>query len=252
MESEFRQTDEEERLGQLLRSLDRVETPTDFGTRVKARIASEKPDGSRRGFRWFVTLGAPAAGLILFAALIWMSGDIIPGDQPVSVIEPDPFVRAIGVESAPVERAAVSEPPILGNRRFGSKDAMPPDAAKRKRVRFRMGEDPLISRSVRAKRKRRRRPWNTSPEKNKMPRSSIPIEGVLIDLGIGANVENGKWIVKAVRANSLADRSRIAVGDVIEAIDDRTVGAATVFERSAQGKTITVTRNGVRVVVQLK
>lgn len=252
MESEFRQTDEEERLGQLLRSLDRVETPTDFGTRVKARIASEKPDGSRRGFRWFVTLGAPAAGLILFAALIWMSGDIIPGDQPVTVIEPDPFVRTIGVESTPVERAAVSETPIPGNGRFGSKDAMSPDAAKKKTRAVSDGRGSVDFAIRQGKTKAPPTTVNTSPEKNTMPRSSIPIESVLIDLGIGANVENGKWIVKAVRANSLADRSRIAVGDVIEAIDDRTVGAATVFERSAQGKTITVTRNGVRVVVQLK
>ncbi len=82
--------------------------------------------------------------------------------------------------------------------------------------------------------------------------ATIPVSGVLSDLGIEASAESGKWVVRSIRANSLADRSGLLAGDVIEAIDEKPVAPDTVFVKSAEGKAITVTRKGSRLVIPLK
>ena len=90
-----------------------------------------------------------------------------------------------------------------------------------------------------------------TPQNNEKT-NPLTVKNVLSINGINADFENGKWTVKSVTANGIGESSGIKENDIIEAIDNQPLSVGTVFNKTAAGKTITVTRGGGKLEIKLR
>jgi hypothetical protein len=82
--------------------------------------------------------------------------------------------------------------------------------------------------------------------------NQLPVKEILSVIGVSADLENGKWKVKSVRANSIGESSDIKENDVIEAIDNQPLSPETVFTKTVKGNSVTVTRGGEKLQLKLR
>lgn len=251
MDRESKKETDEAGLKDLVRRLDRVDAPEGLTARVMTRIAAERAE--KRPGLWpvFARIAVPAMALALFAGVIWFGFSArelpltaVADPEPRVFIDPAPVDSPSASPEIPNRTAAVSPTPRGDQRERAIPDNRPDPS----------GGEGSIDRAIRAGNSKAPTVANASP--GMIPGFGsgmrIPIGSVLSDLGIEASTEGRRLIVRSLRPNGLGERSGIAAGDVIEAIDDRRVGPNTVFERSVAGRTLTVTRGGKRVVIELK
>lgn len=251
MDQESENTKAEARIEELVRGLDHVIAPEDLTARVMSRIAAERT-AKRPGFLFvFSRIAVPATALAILAGVIWFG--FSSSELPLTAVaDPEPRIFA---DTAPVDSPSAS--PEAANRIAVAVPTPRGDQSERtipESRRVEHGSGGSVDRAVRAGNSKAPTITNASP--GTIPgfetRTRIPIGSVLSDLGIEVASERGRLIVTSLRPNGLGERSGIAAGDVIEAIDDRRVGPNTFFERSVAGRTLTVTRGGKRVVIELK
>jgi S1-C subfamily serine protease len=84
------------------------------------------------------------------------------------------------------------------------------------------------------------------------PINKVSAREVLQLIGLDAEFRNDGWHVNKVAENSLAGRSGVRDGDVIEAIDDVKVIGNTTFDSGFNGKNLTVLRNGNRETISIR
>jgi hypothetical protein len=95
---------------------------------------------------------------------------------------------------------------------------------------------------------------STAPKVNAnislVEQGGIPIGDVLKHLGLDAAPEDAGWRVTSV--TGAAERSGFKTGDVIEAINDRSLVKRTSLTGTVSSKTVRVRRDGKVIVVTLK
>ncbi len=74
---------------------------------------------------------------------------------------------------------------------------------------------------------------------------------MLSEIGIEIVLEDGKHEVKSVTKNSLAERSGVKVGDVVEAIDGKKISDEPFSGRTIKVKTLTVLRGAKKIEIAL-
>lgn len=79
---------------------------------------------------------------------------------------------------------------------------------------------------------------------------SFAASEILSFIGIESAPENGKLQVKAIKPDSLAERSGVRVGDIIEAINNLPLNE--LGAKRIEGKTLTVARGAERIVINLR
>ncbi len=84
------------------------------------------------------------------------------------------------------------------------------------------------------------------------PQSSIKDAQILEFIGIEIVADNGSRKVKSVKTDSLADRSGVKVGDVVEAIDGRNISDESRGGGTAEGKTLTIKRGAEKIEINLQ
>lgn len=257
----------DDQISGLIGSLKRVDAPNDFDFRVKARIAKGRP--AERNTSWLpasVRLAIPLVLLITVGGYFALSSYYSPKAIEVpAVAEVKPAVISPVVESQPAqpisappeqliaergnikpaetainsvtrsnERKTASVTPANDRSGSGSYD----EAAREVRTRFPRGIDP-----------------NAKPPANSAGFNTnvlVPAKDVLTLIGVNASYDGAGWKVSSVTANSLADRSAVKAGDVIEAIDGQLVKANTSFGNGFSGKSLSVRRGGQSVQIDLK
>jgi membrane-associated protease RseP (regulator of RpoE activity) len=80
----------------------------------------------------------------------------------------------------------------------------------------------------------------------------IKIRSILDFVGIKASATEMGWIVNSVGKNTVAERSGVRAGDLIEAINGSPVTDGTLFSGSFMGKSVRVKRGGELVEINLK
>ena len=80
---------------------------------------------------------------------------------------------------------------------------------------------------------------------------SLVAAEVLSQLGIDAVFTNGNWTVKSVRQYSLAQRSGVRIGDVVEAIDGEKLTDKPLKNKTIEGKKLTVARGAQKIEISL-
>jgi len=263
---------DEEQISHLLGSLERVETPGDFGFRVKGRIAARRQLGGRR--RWLPASAAVAAPLGLALAVggyftlttMYSPGDVRgpqvaemkPASLPAAVVDSGP-AAPLTREVSSVDPGQITDDPI----------APVAPSADKITVMVPRSVDPGIN-AARVRTTSSRRPTmdNTgggsidqaggisvevppkSTDANQAPamnpaagNTPVPAKSVLSAMGIDATY-GSSWTVGSVRAGSSAARSGLKSGDVIEAVNGQPLSGATSFNGKFTGRSLRVRRDG--------
>lgn len=248
---------DDDEVSRLLASLPRVEAPDDFLFGVKARIAR------RRTARvtWLSlrnVLAASAFVLIAFAVgimYIIRSGSTTPSDidavsSTKNDITPKPDLRSINErdQSSPGSANLVvtrSEPDRTA--------ASVPAEARSSNANRGTSVDLAAGSSTRIYPKGVG-PNTASPQKAhdlQRERTFSAIE-ILDQLGAGTESSESGIRVTAIRENSIAAKSGLRKGDIVEAINKKPVSGKTTFSGQTSGSSVTVRRDGTSFEVGLK
>lgn len=258
----------DERVSRLLSAMKRVEAPNDFDFKVRARIAAGRAVARPAfGIPVAVRYAVPLVLLVLIGAYFGFNAFNAnkPVNAPVvaeSVTPVTPVVAApqtaapsndvIATPANPAteEHAAVRKTETVNTivvgadparkqsnvERPGSENYV--DAGREGRHLYPRGFDP-----------------NAKPAANtKMPDrpAQIPAKEILNLFGINGTMGESGWKVESVGSDTLAGRSGVKAGDVIEAINDQALKEKMSLRGGFNGKTLRVRRDGTTVQIVLK
>lgn len=244
-------------VAELLRSLRRVDAPGDMLFGIRARIADRAPRGGL-GWRAVLAFAMPlallAAGVIAYLALL--------GGSPETVIDESAAVNApILINAEPPSAAPeVAIETVATNRREVSatnSSAARPARAGSQALDVRDNRTTSTDEAAREGRRIMPRGMETRQRDGHKPRDfQEPVflspSDVLDQIGLKVVSVDGGLRVESVRDRSLAGRSGVRQGDVIEAIDDRKIDKNSMLSVPFNGRILKVVRDGTPVVVELK
>lgn len=233
----------------MLGKLPKIEAPPDFGTRVRARIAARQAGSGESGWFRLFRIAAPvgAVAVILFAVLVFSTDE--PSISAVSISQPGAadFLKPIQVPADLGTNSASNSPAERPANRQRAEDMPVPVGRPTK--------DLSGSRDLAVSESQPKSP-KVEIERTRVPgfdgATPIPIADVLSGLGVEVKTIGEKLEIAAIRPNSVAERSGLKRGDLVETIDRIAVTPATVFYKSVNGMTISVIREGSRLEIPLK
>lgn len=255
---------DETRVSRLLSAMKRVDAPKDFDFRVRARIATGRP-ATRPAFGLpaAIRYAIPLVLLVLIGAYFGFNAfyadkyvDVpVVAEAPIfsTVIEPPSNGGIVTPSNVPGEHAAVKRPEnhtigtvvppakkapntVLPTNRTGGGSF--DEAGREERKIYRGGFDP-----------------NAKPATNtKMPdrAAQIPAKEILNLFGVNGTFGEAGWKVDSVGTDTVAGRSGVKAGDVIEAINDQPLTEKMSLKGGFNGKTLRVRRDGTTVQIVLK
>lgn len=277
-ETEFLTADEQ-KITELVGSLERVSAPNDFEFRLKARIASGKGESYQIGYwQWLRYLLPVGATAFVLAFVLYGTNFFAPSktDDQRANVEPtkseevvtmplgmpsntviavsnsnkaeDLPVNSVGQKDFP--RKSVEEKPIfiLDSANLNKK-GLPKKSTE---------EDGGGSRLSAITTPPVRLPVNLNPDKElEKPQDfensqAFTAEQILKNIGIETVTENNKLKVKSIRQNSPAGISDVREGDFIEAIDSQKINGDSKARNLKGAKKIIVLRDGKSITIDLK
>lgn len=264
---------DEQKIREMCRSLKKVDAPEDFDFKLKARIARANPRDFQPRFGFALRYALPVLALIfVFGLLAYSGGFWSPKDNSFvaqnSIEATNPALpknTMISNFSATDDENPASRNPVISGSNQESPKApektlvadnilrTPKKDARESKKDSLGGSKDLSSTSVIPKQPN----FNSNtllPNRQEGNEKFTPmsVKEVLSISGIKADLENGKWRVKSVTANSLGESSGVKENDIIEAIDNQTLSAETVFNKTISGEILVITRNGVKSQIKLR
>ena len=252
---------DDESVSRLLSAMKRVEAPNDFDFRVRARIAAGRPaERLAFGMPMAIRYAIPLVLVVLIGAYFGLNAFYpdkyadVPAvaEAPLSVAPPigAPSNNAVvsPVNPATDERAVVRKPDVAVNsigdtpvKKIRKADrpggASYVESGRQERKLYPRGFDPNA------------RPTNTKAMERTV---QIPTKDVLNLFGVNGTFGKSGWKVESVTTDTLAARSGVKAGDVIEAINDQPLKEKMSFKGKFNGKTLRVKRGSVTMQIVLK
>jgi hypothetical protein len=279
MKTDFNEnvTIEDREFRNVLRDLKTTDVPSDFGFRVKAKIANSRGSKGKFGVFVFLKVAAPMAllvciGLFAFSRFGFQTTEVedivlapkIQVEEPMiqSNVKPaEPELPSVAVRNEPIIKPESSSENEISAVSIAKADLpkvkIPVLKAKNN---LSKSEDNRIFERNSALSIRKTLP-NSKGFENKPVTdidavnpnlTGIDIKDVFKDIGIEAESSNDKWIVKSVKKSSLADKSGVLPKDVLESFDDQKLVPKESKVKSFSGKILTVSREGIVVELKLK
>ncbi len=273
----------DEKIQRMIKNLHRVDAPKDFDFRLKARIANAPPPNYKPRFLPTLRYVLPFSAIILIFTFVIISSVYFGGNngQVAEIVAPTPVKNRIApsdvLQTAVPETSAESVPNMI------LADSTQPkiQAKKKKTISF---EDSKFIAARSPKRNRNDLPKGiiaddeegggsrttdlgvapkvktpigipsfgvTEIAPNNENKNDIITKQILLPRGIEIISENGNRRVTAVKKDSIAERSKVQVGDLIEAIDGEKVSGDAVRSKPLEGKRITVLRGAEKIEISL-
>lgn len=247
-------------ISELLRSLPKVDAPSNFDFGVRARIAKGRPARTA----WFpasARIAAPLALALAAGGYLGVSYFYSPDERsvpavaetvipPASVETKRPEVLAPSIPYQPVSderNVAVSSPMNRTEARTQGEPAAP-----------RTRPEPLSGGSFdSAIRESRTITANNGPANNGIDPTGteagvkVPANQILSMLGISARFESTGWRVLSVGAMNPSIAASVKPGDIVESIDGQPLSGRTLFKDRFVGRSIAVRRDGKTLSFQL-
>jgi len=280
-------SDEQTRVWQMIDGLRQVDAPKDFDFRVKARIAQSKSADYQPRFFPVLRYVLPLSLVILVLGLYAFNTSFFFGDntapQIAGTAPQTPSVRnnAPSSSSTPEQFVAVANSPQSSIPQSSSSE----NTAEDSNIKLATDEPETHFVAVKSTKKlltesRKANPKNNSggggsidktfsspkiltpenlnPNKiidtlpNAVNQNPITDVQVLSFIGIETVSEKGSKKVIAVKPDSLAARSDVKVGDVIEAIDGKRIGDKPVRMETFESRKLTVVRGAKKIEIVLQ
>lgn len=262
----------EKNIAEMLSSLKRVEAPTDFDTRVRARIASGRvSEGAGAWTANLIRIGAFAAVAVVIAfgsyfvlTSINTGQNDVPSiaetrserqtpivEQPSSNIETSQSTNLTTIKSDELVAENINPSVTNNNSKPNRSNSVDSDTAKDR------PSDGSMEIALSAANKINPRGLNPNAKipanaKGVDPNARINVSQILEFIGVKATWAGDGWRVDSVAANNIADRSGIKTGDVVEAINGQAVDNKTTFPAKFDGKSLRIRRDGASVQVDFK
>lgn len=271
---------DEEKISQLLGSLNRIEAPKDFEFRVRARIAAGRPEGIPgyrlpAAIRFAVPLAAVLAVGAYFGISSYYSVDnaaipavaekqtpVLPAanpDQPINpqvVVPAPPAIEQQNTVASKDERVITKAPDTVVN---------PPksivtntNVVRSTDIKDKAPGGGSIDMSGVSKNVITLPPKtvnNNQQNQHLRPANSLPpvsANTVLEMLGINAKFEGNGWRVTGLRSQGMAERSGLKVGDIVEGINNQRMDDKSTYGNQFNGRSLRVIRNGKPMQIELK
>lgn len=264
---------DEQQISRLVGGLDKVSAPRDFDFRLKARIESAGEKGNyhnpvRQTLRYVL---APAAAVIAAAFVLFQTGFFTPQkNQPNNIASANmnrqmPVNRENSAASNKVPEN--SNPSIIENKDKNSlsnslvADSKPTNQIPKKKTnppKNRQKDNFTGFKDIALSPSNTRGPKGINPEKkspdmkNFEQKVSISAKEILNQFGIEIELAGENLKVKSVKESSVADRSGVKTGDIVEAIDDQKLDQGNLSPKFKGGKSITVLRENKLLKIELK
>jgi hypothetical protein len=246
---------DQEAVSRLVAGLKHIEAPAYFDRRVMAKIGEGRP-GQRGSFPTFA-YAVPVLIVLLiatfFAFRLGQPVPVPPTTVAANISSPppplaDPMIKrdlpAATTPANPLDQSVAKAgndplPRTSNRRRGGSVDISEPSGSNNKGS-YVTGQnqtqlprpDGLENTSS-----------STANRNDVIASTPITVEDILDNLGMSVTFEDG-WRVKTLTENGVAQKSGVAVGDVITALDDRSIDSTTTFNGFGTFRSITVKREG--------
>jgi hypothetical protein len=277
------------RVWQVIDGFKPVDVPNDFDFRVKARIASAKPGDFRQPLFPVLryVMGLSIVGLIL--AFVILNGVYSFDNKTVPAIAENNFQPPAQKENQPTfaspsEQVAVtSVPPDFENEKSIVEVVKQKNEQTESRKQSKTSENGasfVVVKSTSNSQGRNKkdddknfvgsqdkalRPIRVFTPKG-IPNASqtnrnpsnfesanpITVEQILSQLGIESVLENGNRKVRKVTQNSVAHRSDVKVGDLIDALDGEKLTSEPIRAKIIEGKKLTVVRGTEKIEIPLR
>ncbi len=265
--SEFRPDDES--VSRLLSAMKRVEAPKDFDFKVRARIAAgRRAERPAIGIPAAIRYALPLVVLVLIGA--YFGFNAIYSNKNINVPEvADSKPPVVVPQLAPASNEAVVVPvgsavpsnQVIDDRAVVKKTEFPNNAVvdttpKKSTATNRPAGESYVegSRQPTILYPRGVNPNSAPPANAKaMDRmTQVPASEVLSMFGVSGTLGEGGWKVESVGPDTLAGRSGVRAGDVIEAINDQALTDKMTFKGKFNGKSLRVRRGAVTIQITLK
>ncbi len=264
---------DDQKISRMLGNLRAVDAPKNFDFRLKARIANSSiKDYGPKSLFPILRYAAPLSLMLLIGAMFVFNNSVGVGDNLSVAESSEPGVsagstgeaqsaaNALGnsaeiVGQIPVvdnsgikKRQYVSDVNAIPARRAGY-SGFPRGGSRDQPMRSPQGgfRDSALKKSIPTIYPRGLNP-NMPVYPEKPPEfgntGKFTVREVFSAIGIEADFGEDAWTVTSLKKGSLAERAGILKGDLIEAIDERQIGASTVFTGNVGAKTVTVRRLG--------
>ncbi|HVE57970.1 MAG TPA: hypothetical protein VNB22_14145 [Pyrinomonadaceae bacterium] len=262
---------DEQKIREMCCSLKKVDAPQDFDFKLKARIARTNPRDFQPRFGFAFRYAMPALALIFVLGLLfaynggfWSSKDNqIVAESSIGITNPAlPKNTMTSNFSAPDDKnqtnsailpANQESPEVTEKPQVADNNPRTPkkDSRENKKDSFNGSKDFGFTPDTPKQPNFNSNSLLPNPQDNEKA-SPMSVKDVLSINGIKADLENGKWTVRSVTANSLGESSGVRENDIIEAIDNQPLSAETVFNKTVNGEILVITRNGVKSQIKLR
>jgi len=261
---------DEQKIREMCCSLKKVDAPKDFDFKLKARIANTKTSDFQPRFGFAFRYAMPVLALIFVVGLLaynggfWSSTDNkIIAESSISLTNPALPQNTLVSNFSPPEQKTNENSAVLPANYASPKlpektqvaENIPPTPKKDLRENkqdSKGGSTDFMLTPYNPKQPNFNSNSVLPNPQNNEKSAPMPVKDVLSTNGINATLENGKWTVKSVTANSLGESSGVKENDIIEAIDNQPLSAETVFNKTVNGKILTITRNGLKSQLTLR
>ena len=266
------------KIRQMIKNLPRVDAPKDFDFRLKARIANAKPNSFQPRFLPVLRYVLPLSVVVLVFTFVIINGVYFGGNnqtaenfQPIQVenkITKDSQTLSPEVAKAPFETAPDKDIADSGESkvRVKKKESIPVGETSLVAVKSQKKPQPELLKVKEADEGGGSRDNTVTPPKvitpkgipsndlvevspNNENKNDILTKQMLLPLGIEIVSINGKRRVQYVKKESIAERSGVKVGDLVEMIDGEKVSGDAVHDKKLEGKQITVLRGTEKVEI---
>lgn len=270
----------EDNVTELLGGLRRVETPNDFGVKVRARIAERRDANRSFSLSGLFKIATPAAALVLLAAFLYFGGifsNNIPETDGLAVVE-QPANNSMQIAQTTDDNASINtelevaaantnqtsnlQVVEVSNQNTNKTVVRPNKNVENLRPRT-ITETPLAgsstTRAATAQPQTIRPPGLTPqnvPEIENRPEGfeasgSFTANELIGLFGAEGDVTTSGLKVSSVTANGIAERSGIKKGDLITSIDGQQITPSSRFDGGKTYKTANIIRDGQNIEVEI-
>jgi len=230
---------DEQRMAELIGTLRRVDAPGDFDTRVRARIAAARKDASTSSWRPLV-VGLATAVVIVGAGIGFLT---LNSERSISSTEPNSKPQVISAVPATPSPEIAARPTVEVSPAIAQTHA--PEKQPHSKVNAPVKTGGSIDQALKDVQR-------FDPRGPRQANSDISVGSLLNTLGADATWNGSGWQIGSVKQHSIADRSTLRTGDVVEAIDGKTLSADTKMTGISGSKSLRVRRSGTAVEVPLR
>ena len=267
-------TIEDKEFRRVLGNLEKIDVPNNFGFSVRAKIANKK-ELKKSLLRSFLKIATPISFVLLVGIFIFSNYskqniqqitisetiqeiNIANNGKQISIDEPEKLI-AIS-DNATTPKSTESKPINVVNNELprNSKQQLEAKKVNNLHISKIKKEEILTSVSAVTEAKRVIVPKGLNqnnkiekPESNIAP-ASFEIEKVLDELGIETVEANNKLTVKSIKKNTVAERSGLKSGDIVESLDNQKITPKQTSGKVSNGNILTVVRDGKTIELKLQ